>query len=182
MIEHLLGQILSPDWQLQICFTGGSLTEMQAWLGAQFTYQIQTTGELGRRLQAEFQRGFESGYKRIIAIGADCPDLNSQLIGQAFQQLRSQDIVLGPAKDGGYYLIGLRRLHTAIFDGIDWGTSLVLQQTCKKAQHMGLSIAQLTVLSDVDRPEDLVVWEEAKRAKSLRCHDSDETSFYGVML
>ncbi len=167
MAEHLLSQILSPNWQLQICFTGSSIDRIRSWLGEQFFYKAQASGELGRRLQVAFHQGFESGYERVVAIGADCPDVNLRHIEQAFQQLRSQDLVLGPAQDGGYYLIGLRRQHAAIFDDIDWGTPLVFQQTCTKARRLGLSIAELEILSDVDRPEDLLVWKKVKHAKNL---------------
>ncbi|MGB3570946.1 MAG: TIGR04282 family arsenosugar biosynthesis glycosyltransferase [Phormidesmis sp.] len=167
MAEYLLSQVLSPNWQLQICFTGSCLDSVQNWLGERFSYKAQVRGELGRRLQDAFQQEFESGYERVVVIGADCPDVNLRHIEQAFQRLRSHDLVLGPAQDGGYYLIGLRYPHTAIFDDIDWGTSLVFQQTCTKAWRLGLSMAELEILSDVDRPEDLVVWEKVKRTNNI---------------
>ena len=94
----------------------------------------------------------------VVLIGTDCPDLNAQLIAEAFQALGEHDLVLGPAIDGGYYLIGLRRLIPELFTGIPWSTSAVLRQTLRIAQKLELAVAQLPLLSDVDRPEDLPIW------------------------
>ena len=104
---------------------------------------------------------------RTLAIGADCPDISCQHIQQAFDALERQDVVLGPASDGGYYLIGLRQPPNSIpdtpmeslFQGIDWSTPRVFQQTLQKIQQLGLSYAHLETLSDIDRPEDLAIWE-----------------------
>ena len=162
--------VCMPSWHLQVCFTGSSVADMHNWLGDDLDYQPQSSGDLGERLWNGFCRGFESGCDRIVAIGADCPSLTRYQIQQAFEALLNQDVVLGPAKDGGYYLIGLSRQRShsfsksffdqeALFQDIDWSTSRVFQQTRLKALQMGLSIMQLEMLSDVDRPQDLAVWE-----------------------
>jgi hypothetical protein len=109
-------------------------------------------------MASAFQASFEVGMNAVVIIGIDCPDLNAQLIAQAFQKLRQYDLVLGPAQDGGYYLIGLRRSIPELFTGISWSTAEVLQQTLDIAQELKLSVAQLALLRDVDRPEDLSVW------------------------
>ncbi|MEQ8958458.1 MAG: glycosyltransferase, partial [Coleofasciculus sp. C2-GNP5-27] len=88
-------------------------------------------------------------------IGTDCPDLNPQIMAEAFKFLETQDLVLGPAQDGGYYLIGLRRSIPELFVGINWGTSQVRQQTIEIADNLGLAIAFEPMLNDIDRPEDL---------------------------
>ncbi|MEM6452668.1 MAG: TIGR04282 family arsenosugar biosynthesis glycosyltransferase [Cyanobacteria bacterium P01_D01_bin.105] len=114
---------------------------------------------------------------RTLAIGADCPDLSCHHIQQAFDTLKSQDVVLGPASDGGYYLIGLRQPPNSIpdtpikmlFQDIDWSTPRVFTQTLQKVQQLGLSCAQLETLSDVDRPEDLAIWERLQ-AVSQQSH------------
>ncbi len=173
------------NWQLEIHFTGGSLVDMQIWLGPQLAYVPQSTGDLGQRLQAGFQHGFshaqaggadagngtESKEVRIVAIGSDCPELSSAHIQSALQQLSRHDVVLGPAQDGGYYLIGLRSPCPALFQSINWSTSVVLQQTQAKAQQLGLSVAQLPMLSDIDRPEDLAIWQRIQQEASY-VHDS----------
>ncbi|MBS0018574.1 MAG: DUF2064 domain-containing protein, partial [Arthrospira sp. SH-MAG29] len=79
----------------------------------------------------------------------------SHILNQAFQLLQQFDIVLGPATDGGYYLIGLSRFIPEIFEGINWGTELVWKQTISICHHLNIAVANLTVLTDIDRPEDL---------------------------
>jgi hypothetical protein len=91
-----------------------------------------------------------------VIIGTDCPDLTIEILTQAFEALKQHDLVLGPAADGGYYLIGLRRLLPELFVEVSWGTSQVRQQTVEIAQSLDLAIAFLPLLNDIDRPEDLV--------------------------
>ena len=142
---------------------------MQDFLGLELTYRQQANGSLGNRLWYGFQKSFATRQalpSRAIAIGADCPDLSYRHIQQAFDALQKKEIVLGPASDGGYYLIGLRQpseVSTAqlrmLFQGIDWSTPQVFQQTMHKVQQLNLSSALLEPLSDIDRPEDLAIWE-----------------------
>jgi rSAM/selenodomain-associated transferase 1 len=134
---------------------GGSREEMLQWLGPDLDYLAQPDGDLGQRLTGAFREAFGQGYFRVVIIGADCPDLLASHIEEAFSILRSQDLVIGPATDGGYYLIGLSRPEPALFAAIPWGAGDVLEKTLEIAEQKGLSLAQLETLSDVDRPEDL---------------------------
>lgn len=147
---------------VEIRFAGGDRTLMQDWLGSHWSYQPQATGDLGEKLQQAFQAAFEAGSQRIVTIGIDCPELDAVTLAQAFQALQEHDLVLGPATDGGYYLIGLRSLMPELFSGVDWGTERVFQQTMAVAESKGVAIATLTPLTDVDRPEDLPIWEAAQ--------------------
>jgi len=168
MAEYLLKRLCQTQWQLRIYFTGGTRAQMQAWLRSELMYRDQPKGDLGDGLWHAFQQGFSAGCDHILAIGADCPDLSCRHIKQAFQQLTHADVVLGHAQDGGYHLVGLRRWQlsqvgispSSLFTGIDWSTSRVLQQTQLKAQHLGLAVTQLETLSDIDRPQDLAIWEQ----------------------
>ncbi|MCG8364013.1 MAG: TIGR04282 family arsenosugar biosynthesis glycosyltransferase [Pseudanabaenales cyanobacterium] len=163
MTEYMLTQVLATPSQfpisLEVRFVGGDVTCMRAWLGDELAYQLQGDGDLGDRLSRAFQQGFQAGMERIVIIGSDCPEVTSQQMIQAFNYLRRHDLVLGPAVDGGYYLIGLRQAQPALFKNIAWSTADVCQQTDAIAQQLGLSIAYLDRLSDVDRPEDLPIWE-----------------------
>jgi len=141
--------------QLVVYFTGSTLQAMQTWLGADLVYRSQVTGDLGERLYRAIEQSFAQGIERIVVIGSDCPSLTSELLTQAFQDLACHDLVLGPAADGGYYLIGLSRPIWELFQGIEWGTSRVLAQTLEIAQALELSYCLLPTLSDIDRPEDL---------------------------
>ncbi|MGQ4646650.1 TIGR04282 family arsenosugar biosynthesis glycosyltransferase [Lyngbya aestuarii] len=145
----------SNSLSVEVHFAGGDQQLMRDWLGSDVIYQQQGQGDLGRRMASAFQASFNAGMTRVVIIGTDCPDLKTQLIEQAFQALNQHDLVLGPAEDGGYYLIGLRRLINQLFIGISWGTSQVRQKTVEIAQKLNLAIAYLPVLNDIDRPEDL---------------------------
>ena len=138
-----------------VCFTGGSLTQMQNWLGHDLVYQPQHSGDLGDRLTHAFQAAFDRGAKSVIAIGTDCPDLTSEILTLAFTELENHCLSIGAATDGGYYLIGLNQFIPSVFRDITWSTNIVFQQTLETARHLNLSIAVLPTLNDVDRPEDL---------------------------
>lgn len=140
---------------LKICFTGGSQDLMESWLGKDLSYQRQVGEDLGDRMKFVFQTECCDKMQRVIIIGTDCPDLNEGIIRQAFASLEESDLVLGPAQDGGYYLIGLKQVYAELFSNISWGTNLVLAETLEMAQNLNLKTFLLPMLRDIDRPEDL---------------------------
>lgn len=160
MTEHTLQQArqLPNNIGIEINFTGGDSAKMQDWLGKDLVYKEQTDGDLGKRMHFAFESAFAKGKDRVVIIGVDCPDLDREILQAAFNALDRHDLVLGPAADGGYYLIGLRRLVPELFVGIDWGSDRVLTQTQEIAARSPLNIYYLPVLNDVDRPEDLSIW------------------------
>jgi rSAM/selenodomain-associated transferase 1 len=139
---------------LEIHLDGGTPEDGRKWLG-EIECITQVPGDLGRRMQDAADRAFTRGAERIIIIGTDCPSLDEAGIAHAFDRLESSDIVLGPAVDGGYYLIGLTRPCPALFISIDWGSSRVLEQTLEAARKAMLHVALLEVREDVDLPSDL---------------------------
>ena len=155
-IARALSLQKSRRLSVEIHHTGGSQQQMEDWLGTDLIYQNQIDGDLGARMTAAFQNSFDSGVDKVAIVGTDCPDLKAEILAQAFDELSDRDLVLGPAKDGGYYLIGLRRSIPELFDGINWGTSEVFASTRAIAQNLGLNIAVLPILADIDRPEDLL--------------------------
>ena len=138
-----------------IYFEGGELADMQNWLGPDRLYKPQGNGDLGEKLKQAFDDAFTAGAQRVVTIGCDCLELSKEHIGRAFDALYLKDLVLGPATDGGYYLIGIKCPLDALFESIPWGTDKVFETTVSLAQQLGLSIEILEELSDVDRPEDL---------------------------
>ena len=136
-------------------FTGAQLKDFRNWLGSDIQYKAQSSGHLGQRMQNAFHSAFVDGGKNAIGIGTDVPNLSSVILHQAHESLSNHDIVLGPAADGGYYLIGMNSFHPELFVGIDWGTEHVYAQTMEICTRLGLRVAELPMLSDVDRPEDL---------------------------
>jgi len=145
--------------ELQVYYCGGSQQEMADWLGGNCTLCSQQGNDLGQRMEHAFAQAIQQGTRRILLIGSDCPDIDSDIITSALKKLHSHDLVLGPSADGGYYLIGLcpaGKKYPALFKGINWGTNQVLEQTLRQAANIGLTCALLRQLHDIDRPEDLV--------------------------
>ena len=154
-------------YQATVCYTGGSVSEVRAALGDDLTYCEQVGPSLGDRLQLATKSAFAAGANRVVVIGTDCPSLTSSDLRTAFVQLGTHDIVLGPAQDGGYYLIGLKAECASLFTDIDWSTSLVFEQTLHKTRELGLRVHQLRMLPDVDYPEDLL---PLRRGTDCRLH------------
>jgi uncharacterized protein len=155
-IAHALVLENSRQLSVAIHYTDSSQQLMQDWLGTDIIYHQQSDGDLGERMSAALQKSLDLGIDKVVIIGTDCPKLKPEIIAKAFDELSDQDLVLGPAKDGGYYLIGLRRRIPELFDGINWGTSEVFADTLAIAQKLSLSIGVLPILADIDRPEDLL--------------------------
>ena len=149
--------------QLEIYYEGGDELLMRDWLGAQLTFRHQGEGDLGEKIQRAFHQAFQAGARRALIIGTDCPDLTAAILIDACDALLSCDVVIGPASDGGYYLIGLSRLIPELFEGIEWGSAKVFEQTMWKVREVEARFELLVQLSDVDRPEDLESFELAKR-------------------
>lgn len=169
MTEHTIFQVqelqTTTDISWEVRFAGGNFQLMQDWLGDDLVYQCQGEGDLGARMMRSLVDAFQARAAQVVIIGIDCPGVNSQILTQAFTQLNTHDLVLGPAVDGGYYLIGLCRPIPELFANIDWGTSQVLQQTVDIAGKLKISVAYLPTLADVDLPEDLPIWEQNQHRK-----------------
>jgi rSAM/selenodomain-associated transferase 1 len=118
----------------------------------------QPEGDLGTRLRAAFEPMLAPGDARAIVIGTDCPDLRPSDLDDAFARLETHEAVIGPAEDGGYYLIGLARPAPDLFRGISWGGAGVLEETLSRARALGLRIAMLERRADIDTPGDLAAW------------------------
>lgn len=141
---------------VEVRFSGGDAARMRALYGVEHFFVEQQGDGLGERLERAIAAAFQRGVKRALAIGTDCPEIEPEILDEAFASLREADVVLGPALDGGYYLIGLRAPRPELFHGIDWGTEKVLRQTLERAARSGCRVRQLRTLSDVDRPADLI--------------------------
>ncbi len=109
--------------------------------------------DLGVRMKNAFKNGFDAGYKKVIIVGSDLYDLSSKIIDNAFQKLESNDFVIGPAEDGGYYLLGMNFLQEDIFENKDWGTETVRKDTLVNLKDKKVFL--LEMLNDVDVFEDI---------------------------
>ena len=148
----------SEDYILEIYFSPQEDEKLvRQWLAENEYFSPQQGSDLGARMNNAFQHAFAAGYTKALLIGSDCPDISRTIVSRGFMLLDTHDIVLGPAHDGGYYLIGLRRPDPGLFYGVDWGTGRVLQQTLDKINAANLAVALLPELRDIDRIEDLKI-------------------------
>jgi rSAM/selenodomain-associated transferase 1 len=120
-----------------------------------FALQPQVEGSLGERMQAFLAGELEEGAGRVVLIGSDSPTLDPAIVVSAFLCLEGRDVVLGPATDGGYYLVGARNSAPPIFDGVDWSSPHVLSQSIDRFQDTGLSLAILPPWYNVHTPDDV---------------------------
>ncbi|MEO6035615.1 MAG: TIGR04282 family arsenosugar biosynthesis glycosyltransferase [Verrucomicrobiota bacterium] len=144
-------------------FPDDAAGEIAPWLQKGWELRPQGDGDLGEKLKRAFLENFESGASRVLIIGSDCPAINADDIERAGAALATCDVVLGPATDGGYWLIGLRQPHPRLFENIPWSTETVLESTLSLARENGLSCHLLRELNDVDLPED---WEKYLREEN----------------
>jgi len=119
---------------------------------------LQGSGGLGLRMQRQFAAAFRQGFAQVVMVGSDLPELAAGDLSQAFAALEQVPLVLGPAADGGYWLVGLSQLQPRLFAGIDWGSDQVLRQTLAVAEALALPAALLALRHDLDRAADLRRW------------------------
>jgi len=175
MTEHTLAVVRdysqSSRVAVEVRHEGGKWKAMREWLGEDCSFRPQGNGDLGERMQRTFRTAFEAGVRSAVIIGTDCPELGPHPLHEAFASLEYSDLVLGPARDGGYYLIGLRssvpeETYSRLFSGMPWGSGEVLSMTLAQTAESGLKVKQLAILADVDRPEDLALWEGIQSTKT----------------
>ena len=118
--------------------------------------KIQSGDDLGEKMKNAFQDGFSEGYDRIVIIGSDLPDMSSELIDKSFQSLSFMDTVIGPASDGGYYLLGIKKMISELFENVNWSTNEVLEITLERLTKKKESYFLLETKNDIDTKEDLM--------------------------
>jgi uncharacterized protein len=128
---------------------------MQDWLGKDLWYREQPAGDLGDRMCGAFRSAFDHGYQSVMIVGTDCPGLTTDFMAQGFAALQNQVVTIGPAIDGGYYLIGSQRLVPELFQKINWSTATVFSETLAIVDKLQLSTYLLPSLHDIDLPDDL---------------------------
>jgi rSAM/selenodomain-associated transferase 1 len=159
LVEHQMGRI-PAGWTVRVFFDPPDAgPSMRQWLGPNFVYTPQVQGDLGDRMLAVLsQHAFATG--PLVFVGGDCPYLDVKISEVVARELAQVDVVVIPALDGGYVLIGMRAPHPGLFRDIDWSTERVLEQTLTRARDLGLSVTCLEALEDVD---DEASWLRALR-------------------
>lgn len=157
LTERTVQAVLESGLALEVRATGAPMEAFADWLGATSIVD-QGAGDLGERLARA-----GPPYPTLF-IGSDAPDLTADLLRNSADALGHADAVIGPAQDGGYWLLGLVRPVEGVFDEIDWGTDVVFSQTIARLAAAGIDPVVLPQLADCDRPEDLARWPELLRA------------------
>ena len=152
LLEHTASICGELDTDKKVCYSQ-SVETNDMWDDAIFAKAKQQGSDLGERMLGAFTAGFEQGHDKIVLIGSDCYELSENHIKAAFSALDSNRFVLGPAKDGGYYLIGMQHLRTDLFRDKKWGTSTVLNDTLGDLK--GEDVFLLEELNDIDTIDDL---------------------------
>lgn len=157
LVSHVIDAVFTSTTPLAICHDGNQDDLPASWIAPAWRCLQQQGDDLGQRMAAAFSRLFTDGCQQVVLIGSDIPGIDHTYLQQAFQQLASHDLVIGPAVDGGYCLIGFNRpsFDPSLFEQIPWSTGQVLQLTLSAAERAGLSVALLPPLRDLDTLEDL---------------------------
>jgi rSAM/selenodomain-associated transferase 2/rSAM/selenodomain-associated transferase 1 len=142
-------------YSVAFCYTGGSCRQVRRWLGRATVHLTpQVRGDLGERMRQALFDALDRGYRRTVLVGTDIPQMTAAHIHAAFDAMDRHELVLGPTRDGGYWLVGLR-CKADIFRGIKWGGDQVFDRTLAAARKHGLEVACLPKLNDIDTPSDL---------------------------
>jgi rSAM/selenodomain-associated transferase 1 len=159
LLQHTHAVTADLDYD-KFVYYADRIGENDVWDKGGFEKRLQEGEQLGDRMLLAFFDLFQQGYKSVLIIGSDCPELTSFIIEDAFDQLRSGDVVIGPSTDGGYYLLGMNRLFPVFFKEKQWSTSTVLADTIRDTVQLKLTCSFLTELSDIDTADDLRRYQE----------------------
>jgi rSAM/selenodomain-associated transferase 1 len=130
----------------------------------EYYVELQAGSDLGERMRNAFKQLFEDGYSSVVIIGTDCAELQVSDLNAAYRTLSHSDLVIGPASDGGYYLLGMSQYHPELFTQIPWSTDKVLELTLEVANNAGLTYEILEIRSDIDTFED---WQNFSSSKKV---------------
>ena len=143
------------EYQRRLVFSPpAARARIAEWLPGEALLE-QSEGDIGERMARAFEEAFARGARRVVLVGTDVPALSREDVLEAIESLDDQDVVIGPATDGGYYLLALKRADRGLFQGIPWSTPQVLTATLDRAVRLGRSVRVLQTLGDVDTAEDL---------------------------
>jgi len=154
LLNHTLQIILLLTQDVIIYYSDEVIMD-DMWVGRQFLKEKQTGIDLGDKMSNAFKYCFSKGYKKICIIGSDNLEIIKEIIEQAFNELNDTDVVIGPASDGGYYLVGMKAHYSKIFKNKPWSTSRVLEETINELKDQALSYSLLKTLNDLDTYKDL---------------------------
>lgn len=157
--KHLLQHTATVTEQIQadkFAFYSEGITKNDIWNDRIFRKKVQHGNDLGEKMKHAFNELFQAGYEKVVIIGSDLLDLETKQINKAFQALDTTKCVLGPAQDGGYYLLGLTKMLPFIFENKPWSTSRLWTETLNDLKENSVAFTTLETLNDIDTFEDLM--------------------------
>lgn len=154
LLAHTLDVSSATDADKFIFYTEGVVAN-DMWLKDRYFKCSQAGGDLGNRMLNAFQTVLSKGYEKAIIIGSDCFELNTSIVEEGFKELENHDVVIGPANDGGYYLLGMKAIHKQLFENKKWSTETVYRDTEQTIKELHLSPHILPTLNDVDEEKDV---------------------------
>lgn len=158
LLQHTHNAVLNVAADKFIFYTEAA-EENDLWSEKDFIKKTQAFGDLGHKMKTAFAEVFVAGYEKVVIIGSDCLQLTEEIIIEAFEKLSTHEAVIGPANDGGYYLLGMKKLLPFLFENIEWSTEQVYSQTTDSLLQRNISFATLITLIDIDTEED---WLQTK--------------------
>lgn len=161
LVTHTFNIIADLNCTKYLFFADESISGLN--VGFDYQIQFQQGDNIGERMKNSFAYCFDRGYKNVVLIGSDIYEITSEIIVEAFEKLKSSDCVIGPAEDGGYYLLGLTKNYPVLFEDIEWSTDRTLIQTIEILEKEKLSYHTQITLNDVDTLEDILRYRKLKR-------------------
>jgi uncharacterized protein len=143
----------------KLVYYADDIAENDLWESSAYQKRQQQGENLGERMASAFAACFDAGYRQVVIIGSDCAEITAAHVEQAFAALNTNDVVIGPATDGGYYLLGMKKLNQRLFENIPWSTDAVMSSTLQKVNELGLNYLLIETLSDID---DLEAYQKMK--------------------
>lgn len=168
--EKLLDHTRKISFQLEVdkaVYYSDFIPEDDCWKRSGFLQEVQVGSDLGEKMMHAFSQAFHAKYNYVVIIGTDCIELSSEILQEAFHRLDEHDVVIGPAQDGGYYLLGMKRIHQALFQHKRWSSDSVLTETLKDVTKLNVSCFLLQELRDIDTEEDLNASALSMQQKSV---------------
>ena len=153
LLEHTC-QVTKNISQDKWVFYSERIDNNDLWDDSHYHKTVQSDGDLGQKMLNAFNHCFEQGYESVCIIGSDMMEINESTIKKAFISLKADDVVIGPAKDGGYYLLGMNKLHSSLFQNKQWSTESVLSDTLLNIEQLKLSCTKLETMNDIDTEND----------------------------
>lgn len=154
LLNHTRKISLETDCD-KFVFHKDNISNNDLWDTKEFNKQLQHGSDLGERMKNAFNFVFNQGYQKVTIIGSDCYEIQSEDINKAFELMNKASVVIGPAYDGGYYLLGLNKKIPDIFTNVEWSTKKVFPETVHRLNQSKTSYALLPALSDIDVEDDL---------------------------